>query len=116
MPGTSRASKGNICYHVINRGNGGARVFRKQEDYLRFTEMLGQACSRLPLRVVSWCLMPNHFHLLLWPYADGYLSSWMHWLMTCKENKVACPLFVPADDNRDSLLTYGYDFLSEYAS
>ena len=74
---------GNMCYHVINRGNGGATVFHKQADYLRFTEMMCQACERLPLRVVCWCLMPNHFHLVLWPHEDGDLSRWMQWLMTC---------------------------------
>jgi putative transposase len=83
MPRTARASVGGICYHVINRGNGGAQVFNKNEDYFRFTEMMNQACERLPLRVVSWCLMPNHFHLVLWPYANGDLSRWMQWLMTC---------------------------------
>ena len=83
MPRTARASVGKICYHVINRGNGRATVFHKQADYVRFTEMMYQACKRLPLRVVGWCLMPNHFHLVLWPHEDGDLSRWMQWLMTC---------------------------------
>ncbi len=26
--------------------------------------------------------MPNHFHLVLWPYEDGDLSNWMQWLLT----------------------------------
>jgi len=83
MPRTARASAGNVCYHVINRGNGGATVFRKRTDYFRFTQMMSEACERLPLRVVGWCLMPNHFHLVLWPHEDGDLSCWMQWLMTC---------------------------------
>jgi putative transposase len=83
MARTARASIGGICYHVINRGNGQAEVFHKTEDYYRFTEMMQQSCVRLPLRVVGWCLMPNHFHLVLWPYQDGDLSRWMQWLMTC---------------------------------
>ncbi len=29
--------------------------------------------------VFGFCLMPNHFHLVLWPINDGDLSSWMHW-------------------------------------
>jgi putative transposase len=78
-----RASRGNICYHAINRGNGRAEVFHKAADYQRFTEMMQQACERLPLRVVGWCLMPNHFHLVVWPLEDGDLSRWMQWLMTC---------------------------------
>ncbi len=83
MARTARASVGGICYHVISRGNGKAEVFHKTEDYYRFTEMMQQSCMRLPLRVVGWCLMPNHFHLVLWPYEDGDLSRWMQWLMTC---------------------------------
>jgi putative transposase len=34
------------------------------------------------MRVLAFCLMPNHFHLALWPRADGDVSRWMHWLMT----------------------------------
>jgi putative transposase len=83
MSRTARASVANVCYHVINRGNGRAPVFHKRADYVRFSEMMQQACERLPLRVVSWCLMPNHFHMVLWPHADGDLSRWMQWLMTC---------------------------------
>jgi putative transposase len=83
MARTARASIGGICYHVINRGNGKAEVFHKAEDYYRFTEMMYQSCARLPMRVVGWCLMPNHFHLVLWPFEDGDLSHWMQWLMTC---------------------------------
>ena len=82
MPRTARASIGNICYHVINRGNNRCEVFHKNADYARFTEMLGEAVERLDLRVLSWCLMPNHFHLVLWPYGDGDLGAWMQWLMT----------------------------------
>jgi len=82
MPRKARSSVGNMCYHVINRGNNRSAVFHKDQDYLRFTEMMGEAVDRLPMRVLSWCLMPNHFHLVLWPYGDGDLSGWMQWLMT----------------------------------
>ncbi len=82
MPRTARASAGNICYHVINRGNGQAEVFRKEGDYAAFRELTLQSCERLPLRILAYCLMPNHFHFVLWPHADGDLSRWMQWLMT----------------------------------
>jgi putative transposase len=42
-----------------------------------------EACERLPLRVLGYCLLRNHFHLVLWPRHDGDLSRWMQWLMTC---------------------------------
>jgi len=40
------------------------------------------ATRRLPMRLLSYCLMPNHFHLVVWPREDGDLSRWMHWLLT----------------------------------
>jgi len=82
MARTARASVGGICYHVINRGNGRQEVFHKDEDYQAFVNLIAQACERLPLRVLAYCLLPNHFHLVLWPKGDGDLSRWMQWLMT----------------------------------
>ncbi len=82
MPRTARASVGGICYHVLNRGNGRATVFDKPADYAAFVELIDAACARDPMRVPAYCLMPNHFHLLLWPHADGDLSRWMQWLLT----------------------------------
>jgi len=36
----------------------------------------------VPMRVLGCCVMPNHFHLVPWPRADGDLGRWMQWLMT----------------------------------
>ena len=82
MPRTARASVGDVCYHVLNRGNGRQRVFHRDADYAAFLDLLAAAGTRLPLRVLGLCLLPNHFHLLLWPHADGDLSRWMQWLLT----------------------------------
>ncbi len=82
MPRTARASAANYCYHVLNRGNGRAQVFHKGEDYEAFIGLIQEACSRLPMRVVGYCLMPSHFHLVVWPRGDGDLSRWMQWLLT----------------------------------
>ncbi|MCH7996071.1 MAG: transposase, partial [Planctomycetes bacterium] len=67
MPRTARASVGGICYHVINRGNARAEVFHKERDYEAFIALIAAACRRLAMRVPGYCLMPNHFHLVLWP-------------------------------------------------
>ena len=82
MGRTARAAVGGLCYHVLNRGNGGAKVFMAEDDYQGFVTLLGAACSRLPTRVLGYCLMHTHFHLVLWPRQDGDLSRWMHWLLT----------------------------------
>ena len=82
MPRIARASVGGICYHVINRGNARAVVFQENADYNAFVKLLAGACERVPMRVLAYCLMPNHFHLVLWPKADGELSRFMQWLLT----------------------------------
>ncbi len=82
MPRTARASLGGWCYHVLNRGNARAEVFHKDDDYAAFVKLLVQASERLPMRLLGYCLMPNHFHLVLWPHHDGDLSRWMQWLLT----------------------------------
>jgi putative transposase len=69
-------------YHVINRGNGRATVFHKPGDYEAFCSLIEQACERVDMRVLGYCLMPNHFHLIVQPRRDGDLSRWMQWLMT----------------------------------
>ncbi len=82
MPRTARASVGGLCYHVINRGNARAEVFRKPEDYAAFRDLLQEATARVRMRVLAYCLMPNHFHLALWLRGDGDLSRFMQWLLT----------------------------------
>ena len=82
MPRTARASVGGVCYHVINRGNRCEPVFHKKPDYEAFVALMGEACERLPMRILAYCLMPNHFHLILWPLRDGDLGRWMQRLMT----------------------------------
>lgn len=82
MARTARAAAGGVCYHVINRGNRRATVFHTPSDYESFIELMRHACDRTPMRVLAYCLMPNHIHLVLWPHADGDLSRWMHWLFT----------------------------------
>ena len=82
MPRTARASVGGICYHVLNRGNGRAAVFHKDADYGALVDLMAEANERLPLRILAYTLLPNHFHLVLWPRGDGDLSRWMQWLLT----------------------------------
>jgi putative transposase len=82
MPRTARASIGGYCYRALNRGNGRAEAFHDADDYHAFIRLLQQACARVPMRMVGFCLMPNHFHLVLWPRGDDDLSTWMQWLLT----------------------------------
>jgi putative transposase len=56
-------------------------VFRKERDYQAFLKALAHACVEIPMDVLGFCLMPNHFHLAVLPKADGDLSRWMHWVL-----------------------------------
>ncbi|MBI2298530.1 MAG: transposase [Armatimonadetes bacterium] len=82
MPRPPRQSAAGTIYHVLNRGNGQATVFHDDGDYAAFAASVGDACERRPVGVLAWCLMPNHFHLVLQPALDGALSPFMQWLMT----------------------------------
>jgi putative transposase len=55
-------------------------LFGKACDFEAFEEVTGQAKTRVPMRVLGWCVMPNHWHFVLWPREDGELSEFMRWL------------------------------------
>jgi putative transposase len=65
---------------VINRGNARQQVFRDPEDYEEFVGLLGLAARRVDVPLLAYCLMPNHWHLVLWPARSRDLSCYMHWL------------------------------------
>ena len=69
-----------MVFHVLNRANGRAQIFHKPEDYAAFEIILSEAKERTGMRILSYCLMPNHWHLILWPRSDGELSRFMAWL------------------------------------
>lgn len=72
---------GGFCYHVFNRGNLRAQVFHDDLEYELFARLLISDSAPVSMRVVGYCLMPNHFHLVVWPRRDGDLTAWMNHLM-----------------------------------
>lgn len=77
MPRQARNAPGGLVYHVLNRANGRLRLFKKAEDFLAFERVLAEAHARVPIRILGWCLMSNHWHFVLWPKDDGQLTSFM---------------------------------------
>ena len=80
MPRSARVAVGGMVYHVLNRANGRLALFDRDEDYVRFEETLAEAHQRVAMRTIGYCVMPNHWHLMLWPREDGDLSEFMRWL------------------------------------
>ena len=73
------AGTAGLTFHVMNRGVRRLRLFDSDLDYQTFLVVLAAALHRHPVRVLSYCIMPNHFHLVAMPVQDGQLSRMMQW-------------------------------------
>jgi putative transposase len=82
MPRCRRISPDNSIHHVLNRGNRRATIFYKPEDYNAFFNLLSDTMDIVPMRILAVCLMPNHFHFVLWPKGGSDLSAYMQALMS----------------------------------
>ena len=80
MPRAPRTDVGNMVYHCINRANARVQIFDSDKDYQQFEKVLMEAKERTDMRILSYTVMPNHFHLVLYPRQDGDLSKFMNWL------------------------------------
>jgi putative transposase len=80
MPRRARQIAGGIVYHVLNRAVGRLRLFSRDGDYEAFERVFVEAHKRHPVRLLGYCLMPTHWHLVLWPEKDNGLWKFMHWL------------------------------------
>jgi putative transposase len=81
MPRPLRHHPDHVPQHIVNRGNRRSLIFRSPEDYLGFIGALADAAERTVVRLVAFCLMPNHWHLVLWPYKGAEISAYMQILM-----------------------------------
>ena len=80
MPRKKRITKGGFVYHVMNRANGRLRIFKKELDFIAFENILAEGIERFSMRLCGYCIMSNHWHLLLWPVIDGDLTNFMRWI------------------------------------
>ena len=67
MPRPLRPVADGLIYHVINRGNNRQTVFRKAGDFQAFLDALANLKERKPFELFGYCLLNNHFHLLIRP-------------------------------------------------
>lgn len=58
---------GGLVYHVLNRGNNRQRIFRKPADFAAFMKLLIEGKQRADVDMLGYCLMGNHWHLVLIP-------------------------------------------------
>jgi putative transposase len=62
-----RNAVGGVVYHVLNRANGQTTIFELDAHYAAFMKILAQAAERTRMRLLSYCVMTNHWHLVAWP-------------------------------------------------
>jgi putative transposase len=67
MPRAARTIIGGYVYHVLNRANGRLRLFKKDADFAAFEEVVAEAHQRVPLRILGYVVMSNHWHFVVWP-------------------------------------------------
>jgi putative transposase len=80
MPRRPRAATGGHVFHVLNRAVARLALFAGTQDYDGFVTLLDEARQRVAMRLLGYCVMPNHWHLVLWPREDGDLSEYVRWL------------------------------------
>jgi putative transposase len=81
MPRPNRNFLDRVPLHIVNRGNRKQRIFHVDADYIGFLAAIVDAMERTVVRLLAFCLMPNHFHLVLWPYRGPEVSRFMLVLM-----------------------------------
>ncbi|MBI1830668.1 MAG: transposase [Planctomycetes bacterium] len=80
MPRHARVAPGGFVYHALNRAVARLPLFQKDEDYRAFERVLVEAMAKHPTRVLAYCLMPNHWHFVLWPEGDQDMTAFLRWL------------------------------------
>src|SRR3989338_9256633 len=78
MARCNRCAPGGMVFHVLNRGVGRMKLFEKDADYRAFENVLEETIIACPMRLCAYCLLPNHWHFVLWPEHDGDLALFMH--------------------------------------
>ena len=82
MPRRARSLLSECYVHVINRSAHKVPLFERSKDYRDFLRILREGLERHPVRLVAYCLMSNHWHLVVAPVGSTVLSSLMHWVTT----------------------------------
>jgi putative transposase len=72
----------HIIFHIVNRGAKKAALFDDADEFDGFESLLRIAGPKFGIQIFAYCLMSNHWHLVIAPTAAGSMSKCMHWLTT----------------------------------
>jgi putative transposase len=82
MPRARRPSSSGLVFHVLNRSAKRVPLFESASDYDAFERVLRKAVKRSAVSLFAYCIMPNHWHLIVRADADRALARALHWLET----------------------------------
>jgi len=80
MPRIARSYVQADFYHVLNRGQMRQQLFAEAADYEVFLSLLRIAPDAHQVRILGYCVMPNHWHLVVNPLSQRALSAYLHWV------------------------------------
>ena len=98
------------------------QLFEKAADYQAFEQVLQDTLDQSPMRICAYAVMPNHWHLLLWPECDGELAAFMQRLTITQAflgrvDLGGCPPRSPTDPGlhitRTRFLSYDFAALQQ---
>lgn len=87
MPRRRRRSLQGAIFHVMNRAVRRTVLFETADDYDAFVRLVREALSRYRVKVIAYCLMPNHWHFVTICEHLEELSRCMHWLESTHANR-----------------------------
>ncbi|MEX2318147.1 MAG: transposase [Pirellulales bacterium] len=82
MPRPQRFCPAGMVFHCLNRAVARLTLFEKDADYAAFERVLEEAQQRVPLRILDYVVMPNHWHLVVWPQTNTEVTEFLQWLTT----------------------------------
>lgn len=77
MSPQARPTPGGLVYHALNRANARVPIFQTDGDYRAFLDIVAETHAEFPIEILSYCVMPNHWHFVLKPFGDGDLSTFL---------------------------------------
>jgi putative transposase len=95
MPRHLRFLPAGSVQHVVNRGNDKQTLFDNTRDFEEFLFLMLMAKARAKIRIVAYCLMRNHWHIVLWPSAARQVETFQHWLTTThaiRRRRITCTI------------------------
>lgn len=85
MPRAARKAPGGQVYHVLNRSVGKMHLFGRDADFEAFQRVMIETHQRHPIRILSYCVLSNHWQFAVWPDADGQVTAFFRLVQQTQE-------------------------------